>query len=202
MTSVHAHIKARISRAPGAVVTAKDFSDLGQRDAVDQALGRLTKAGIVTRIGRGLYHRPRVNKRLGITIPPNPDLIASAIGRQTGHHVAPSPARAANALGLSTQVPAKLVYLTDGPSRAIQAAGQVFHFKHVSSKRLPRFDDPTLSLAASAIVAPANAKRGPQLVQALRDKLSPPQRVQLAKKMMSADDWVSDVARQIAEPVA
>src|SRR5262245_37583749 len=104
----------------GTVFTPKDFLAIGSRDAVDQALSRLAKAETVQRLGRGLYYYPKMNKRLGIAIPPDVDEIADAFARQTGSRIAPSGATAANSLGLTTQVPAKPVYLTDGRSRQLR----------------------------------------------------------------------------------
>ena len=120
----------------GKVFTPKDFLDLGSRDAVDQSLSRLVKSGEIQRLGRGLYHYPRVNKRLGIPIDPDLDEIAEALGRQTGTRVLPSGAAAANRLGLSTQVPAKPVYLTDGRTRQVRIGGMVFQIRHAAPKEL------------------------------------------------------------------
>jgi hypothetical protein len=84
------------------IFISKDFLDIGGREAVDQALSRLARAGVIQRLGRGLYHRPGINPRLGITISPDADEIADALGRQTGSRMAPSGAVAANRLGLFT----------------------------------------------------------------------------------------------------
>src|ERR1700680_3207824 len=118
MSTVHHEILDRIRmRGRGKVFTPKDFLDLGSRDAADKSLSRLVKGGEIQRLGRGLYHYPRVNERLGILVGPEFDEIAEALARQTGSRVVPSGAAAANRLGLSTQVPAKLVYLSDGRTR-------------------------------------------------------------------------------------
>ncbi len=68
----------------------------------------------------GLYYFPRKNERMGIPLSPDTDEIAAALARQTGTRIAPSGATAANRLGLSTQVPAKAVYLTDGRTRRVR----------------------------------------------------------------------------------
>ena len=120
----------------GKVFTPKDFLDLGSRDAADQSLSRLVRSGEIQRLGRGLYHYPRVNERLGIPIGPDPDEIAEALGRQTGSRVLPSGAAAANRLGLSTQVPAKPVYVTDGRTRQVRIGGMVFQIRHAAPKEL------------------------------------------------------------------
>ena len=137
-TSIQDMIVDRLCRhGRGKVFTPKDFLDIGSRDAVDQALSRLARADTVQRLGRGLYCYPKVNKRLGIAIPPDVDEIADALARQTGSRIAPSGATAANRLGLSTQVPAKPVYLTDGRSRQVRIGPLIVVVKHVAPKELP-----------------------------------------------------------------
>jgi hypothetical protein len=101
------------SGAPGAVFSPRMFDDLARRAAVDQALSRLTKAGKIRRIARGLYDIPKTHPLLGV-LSPDPEAIARSIATQAGYRLQPTPAHAANALGLSTQVPAKIVYLIDG----------------------------------------------------------------------------------------
>src|SRR4051794_13706459 len=104
----------------GKIFIPKDFLHLGSRAAADKSLSRLVKGGEVQRLARGLYHSPQVNERIGIPLAPDLDEIADALGRQTGSRVVPSGAVAANRLGLSTQVPAKPVYLTDGRTRQVR----------------------------------------------------------------------------------
>src|SRR5436305_379509 len=138
MTTVQEQILDRIRhQGRGKVFTTKDFFDLGSREAIDQALSRLAKAGDVQRLGRGLYHYPQRNLRLGIALPPDADEIAGALARRTGSRIAPSGAMAANRLGLSTQVPARPVYLTDGRTREVRVGNLVFVIKHVAPKELP-----------------------------------------------------------------
>src|SRR5262245_9136041 len=82
MDSIHDKIANRIQRqGRGKVLTPKDFLDLASRAAADQTLSRLVRAGDLERLGRGLYHYPRVNQRLGIALSPDVDEIAQALGR-------------------------------------------------------------------------------------------------------------------------
>src|SRR3954467_8197709 len=121
MDTDHPDIRNRIKLAgPGKVFTPKDFLDLASRDATDQALSRLVRQGLLQRLGRGLYYSPRRNDALGVDVPPDLDEIADAVGRQTGSRLAPSGAVAANRLGLSTQLPAKPVYFSDGRTRQVR----------------------------------------------------------------------------------
>ena len=117
----------------GFVFTPKDFLDLGSRAAVDQALSRLTRDGKIRRIKRGLYDYPRISTRLG-QLSPNPDAVVQALARKTGSQIRPSGAKAANTLGLSTQVPARLVYLTDGPSRDVVIGRQRIQLRNAASR--------------------------------------------------------------------
>lgn len=198
MSTTKNRILARIRRkGPGAVVTPKDFLDLAGRDAVDQAFTRLVRQGTVHRVGRGIYHLPRINKKLGFQVPPDPDAVAQAIGRKTGNRVVPSPATTANRMGLSTQLPAKPVYLTDGQSRSVRVGTQLYRMKHVAAKRLPDSNDAP-SLAIQAIMAVGRAGVDDRVITILHRQLSPKQRRDLLREARYADAWVADVARRIA----
>lgn len=119
----------------GSVFTPTDFLTATTRPAVDQALSRLVKRGQLRRIAHGLYDFPRIHPKLG-PLSPAPDDVAQALARETGSQVQIAGARAANALGLSTQVPAQSTYLTDGPSRRVVLGKRVVHLRHASPKHL------------------------------------------------------------------
>jgi hypothetical protein len=118
-------------RRRGAVFTPKEFLDLGSRAAVDQALSRLADKGQIRRVARGIYDFPRINPKLG-PLSPSPDQVAQAVARANGRVLEVTGAQAANALGLSTQVPAKTEFLTDGPSREVKIGRRVVKLRHVS----------------------------------------------------------------------
>ena len=183
----------------GKVFTPKDFLDLGSRDAADQSLSRLVRSGEIQRLGRGLYHYPRVNERLGIPIGPDPDEIAEALGRQTGSRVLPSGAAAANRLGLSTQVPAKPVYLTDGRTRQVRIGGMVFQIRHAAPKEL------SAASRTSAMVFQALRHLGRDGCRRSSDRapatraLSADQRQELLRDARYTTDWIAAVVRQVAQ---
>lgn len=198
MSAIQTRVFDRVRRRRGHVFTPKDFLDLGTRDAADQALSRLVKDGRLQRLARGLYYSPRVNARLGIPLPPDTDAIAQAIARQTGSRVAPSGAVAANRLGLSTQVPAKPVYLTDGSSREVKVGKLVFVVRHVAPKELP------LGSPASAQVFQALRHLGPAaiddgVITRLRATLSTAQKGELLRDARYTTDWIGDVVRRVAD---
>ncbi|HKI21196.1 MAG TPA: DUF6088 family protein [Isosphaeraceae bacterium] len=182
----------------GKVFTTKDFLDLGSRGAVDQALSRLAKGGDIRRLGRGLYHLPRTNSRLGIPINPDADEIADALARQTASRIAPSGATAANRLGLSTQVPAKPVYLTDGRSRRVRVGNLVFVVKHAASRNLPT-GSPVSTTVFQALHHLGEDAVNAQVIARIRRILSPKHRARLLRDARYAAGWIAETARQIAD---
>ena len=102
---------------------------------MDQALRRLSSAGAIRKVARGLYDFPQKGALVGLRAP-KLDQVARAAARARGARVSPTGAVAANALGLSGQVPARAEYITDGPSRDIEVAGRHVKLKRVSPKRL------------------------------------------------------------------
>jgi hypothetical protein len=113
----------------GWVFTPKNFADIGTRAAIDQTLSRLARKGTIRRLDRGLYDYPKQHPALGALSPAADDL-AQAVAAKTGNIAFPSGAAAANLLGLSTQVPAKPVYLTNGPSRTRKIGNRTIVLKH------------------------------------------------------------------------
>lgn len=137
MSTVTTIITHRIrAKQRGWVFTPKDFLDVGTRAAVDQVLSRLVKQGIIRRLDRGVYDFPKQHPSLG-TLSPDTDSLAQAVTAKSGDTVFPSGAMAANLLGLSTQVPAKPIYLTNGLSRTRKVAGRTIVLKHA---RVPIMD--------------------------------------------------------------
>lgn len=117
------------AKGRGWVFTPKDFLDVGTRATVDQTLSRLARKGAIRRLDRGVYDYPKQHDKLG-TLSPYVGDLAQAIATKTGDRIFPSGAAAANYLGLSTQVPARPVYLTNGASRTKTVAGRTITLKH------------------------------------------------------------------------
>lgn len=157
-------IIAHIDGLPaGTPLAAKGLLHLGKRAALDQALSRLVERGQLVRASRGLYMRP-VSSRFGNRGPSVEEALA-AVANQRGEVIAPSGAAAANALGLTTQVPVRTVYLTSGRSRTLSLGNQQVELRHA-----PRWQ---LALADSAAgdVVRALAWIGPEQAEAALDKL-------------------------------
>src|SRR3546814_18032379 len=138
MSAVADRIMKRVrGKGCGWVFTPKQFVDFGTRGSVDMALSRLAHAGDIRRIGRGLYDYPRQHDKLG-ALSPDPGQLAQALSAQSGDALAPSGAAAANNLGISTQVPARVGYPTRGRPRPAQAGGPRRPLQH----RRPPVPDP------------------------------------------------------------
>lgn len=118
----------------GALLNAKGLLHLGQRAAVDQALSRLVRRGRLLRAGRGLHVRP-VESRFGARAPTTEKVVAG-LAELRGETVASHGAAAANALGLTSQVPVRSVYLTSGPSRTLRLGRQSVEMRHAPAWQL------------------------------------------------------------------
>jgi hypothetical protein len=119
----------------GWVFTPKQFAHLGTRAAVDQALSRLSRSGEIRRLARGIYEFPKIHPRIGV-LSPSPEAIAQAMAERTGSRIMVSGAKAANMLGLSTQVTMQNLFLTEGPSRTIRIGNQTVALKHVAPSKM------------------------------------------------------------------
>ena len=170
-------------------LTPKLFDDLGNRASVDQALSRLSKAGKIRRISRGVYDVPKNHPTLG-PLSPDPDAVARAIADQSGYRLQPTPARAANALGLSSQVPAQIVYLIDGSSRKIKLGNQTIHFRHAGPRVLLGAGTPEgVALQAIRAFGPDHLTEG--VIQQLRRNLPSDAKTGLKKLAHRAPRWMA-----------
>ncbi len=124
----------------GTPISAKMLLHLGTRAAIDQSLSRLVRRGQILRAGRGLYVAP-VTNRFG-SHAPSVQRLVEELSTQRGETIVPSGATSANALGLTTQVPTRTIYLTSGRSRKLMLGKQVVHLQHVPSWQLALAREP------------------------------------------------------------
>jgi predicted transcriptional regulator of viral defense system len=119
----------------GSVIFVDDFLDYGNPESVKKALLRLQKKDILVRLAHGIYLYPKVDKELGVLFPSTEE-IGKAIARRDKARIVPTGILALNMLGLSTQVPMKIVYLTDGATRIVKIGKRTITFKKTSPKNL------------------------------------------------------------------
>ncbi len=124
-------LKALSEQGRGSIVFPADFSNYGEHKAVGKAMERLTTNGQIIRLARGIYYYPKIDTMLGLGILfPSVEEIAENIARRDKARVVPTGMHALNKLGLSTQVPMNVVYLTDGTPRKINLGkGRTIQFK-------------------------------------------------------------------------
>ena len=180
----------------GHVFSARDLLDLGSRDAVDQALSRLARDGQIRRIDRGLYDLPRLHPRIG-PLWPSADTVARALARQTDSHIKASGPLAANALGLSTQVPAKTVYLTDGPARKVHVGRLQVALRHAGRVDM-LLPDTKAGLAIVALKYLGRDGASPEVLDQLAVTLNDADKARLLKVRRKIPGWLGAVVEQVA----
>lgn len=196
--SVYEKLKGQVEkRGRGAVFVTREFLELGSRAAVDEALSRLAKEGVIRRLGRGMYDYPRQHLALG-PVPADPDLVAAALARKTGSQIQNSGARAANALGLSTQVVARPIYLTNGRYRSVQVGGQTIELRHASPRSMAGAG------RTEGMVIQALRHLGPDhidavIVEQLKRTLTEREKTALQREAPNAPGWLFPTLQKIAQ---
>jgi len=182
----------------GSVFSAKDLLDVASRSSIDVLLAKLAKSGEIRRIGRGLYDLPKFNPDLDSELSPDLHAAAQAVARRQRWKIVPEGAWAANVLGLSTQVPSKITYLTDGPKHEMAVGRRTISFKHARPKTLPGSGE-RFSLVVQALRYLGKQEIGPREIEHLRTSLSAPEKKKLLKDTRFSTEWIYDVAKRVAE---
>lgn len=199
MQSIDSQVISRIyGHQRGWAFSKNDFVDIGGDAAIRKALSRLEAKGTIRRVIRGMYDYPRISTLLNETMGPDLGELAEALARKSGWRIQPSENTALNLLGLSTQVPAQSVYLSDGPSKTYAVGNRQLIFK----KR--RLKESSFKHQESELVVQALKALGQQRIdEKLRQKLSKQWTPELWRKMVrdtkTAPAWVHGIIRSIAE---
>lgn len=198
MQSAQNKILARIrGSGKGYAFSSKDFLDLGNRNLIDQSLSRLCRQGHIRRVITGIYDFPRENDELGGTMSPDIHHVAKAIARKNGVQIQPSRAAAANLLGLSTQVPAQIQYLTNGKSRTVKVGNRTLIFKRIEPRELQPGSEIGI-LVTQALRFLGKEQIDHKTIRYLRHKLALDERKKLIKDARYIEDWIWEAVHQIA----
>ncbi len=195
--SIDSRITARIrARGRGAVHVPGDFLDLGSRQAVDVVLHRLARAGTIRRLARGLYDFPKEHPVLG-PLSPSAEAVARALAGRDRTRLQPAGAYAANALGLSDQVPARAVFLTDGPSRKVTVGPMTVQLRRTTPRNM------AAAGRLSGLLIQALRELGEEhvtrdRVEHLRRTLPAEERRGLLRDIALAPAWMHPVFRDLA----
>ena len=181
----------------GWVFTPVHFSDLGSRDAVASALRRYRQSGLIRQLARGLYDYPRTDPELGV-LSPSPDAVARALAGRHVVRLQPSGAYAANLLGLSTQIPMKIVYLTDGRSRTVQIGKQKIILKQTTPRNM------ATAGRISGLVIQTLRHLGQKhvdedIIARLDRRLDADAKKQLLKDLRFAPAWIAEIMRRLGK---
>jgi len=196
MQSLAKKVLEYAAQAPeGTPLAAKELLHLGNRAAVDQVLSRLVKRGALLRAGRGIYVQP-VESQFGTRAPSTVKMV-DGLANQRGETIVSHGAASANALGLTTQVPMRAVYLTSGPSRHLNLGAQTIELRHAPNWQL------ILPGQAAGEVVRALAWLGPEkaskAMQKLRAKLPQSELKKIASARSRLPIWM---AQEISALVA
>ena len=196
MRRVSAHDRGRW------VCTPKDFLDLGSREAVDQALSRLVKAGRLRRVGHGLYDKPRISSVLNRPAPAELDAAIAALARRDGVRVMLDGLVAANQLGLTNAVPAQVSYVTDGHSRTLEIDGRTVRFRHAGPRVMQWAGRPAAPVVQALRWLGPRAAADGRVVATLRSRLPDEVKLDLLRHGRDLPGWALPLARSIASDAA
>ena len=189
-------IRARILAAEdGAVFVAPDFADIADTATIRQGLKRLYQSGIIRRIIRGIYEKPKYSKLLDEYVAADPDAVAKALARCYHWTIAPCGNTALNLLGLSTQVTAVWSYIRDGPYKTYEWNSTKLEFKHRTNKEITGLSYMT-SLVIQALKTLGRTNVTPEIIQTLSEKLSEAEKQACLKEATESTDWVYDTIRR------
>jgi hypothetical protein len=186
------------SSGKGGVFTSGDFYDLGSPTAVRLALMRHTRKGIIRNLARGIYDYPKSDRQLGV-LSPSIDAVVRALSSRHAIRLQPSGGYAANLLGLSDQVPMKVVFLTDGITRRVQIGKLQIILKRTMPRNMASAGK-TSGLVIQALRHLGQRNIDEKIIKKLKQRLSTKDKKQLLTDLRHAPAWVATLMREIATP--
>ena len=197
MQSLDKQMRERITQSGrGWCFTPNAFLDLGSKDAIWVALYRLVKKGTIRRLARGLYDYPQQHPKIGL-LAPDPDAIAKALADRDAIRLQSSGAYAANLLGLSEHVPARVVFLTDGPGRRVKVGRREIVLKRTTPRNMA-----TAGRLSGTVIQALRFMGRQQInethVRHLAGLLQVDDKAQLLKDRVYAPGWMHPIINAIA----
>ena len=191
-------IKTRIDAAePGAVFIPSDFFDIAEAVKVNMCLNRLIKNGDLNRVMRGVFAKPRHSELLNKNVSPYSNDIAKAIARNYGWTIVPFGDTALNILGLSAQVPAVWLYISDGPYKTYNADGITIRFKHTDNKNEIISISYQTALVVQALKALGKGNISDSDIRRLSDTFSQSEKQKMLSESRRVTAWVYGYIRKV-----
>jgi hypothetical protein len=178
----------------GSVFFVDDFLDYGNSESVKKALLRLKEKEILVRLAHGIYLYPKIDNELGVLFPSTED-IARAIARRDKAKIVPTGVQALNKLGLSTQVPMRVVYLTDGATRSIKVGKRTISFKNTSPKNLLAVGEIS-GLSIQALKTIGKTKVDDEIILKIQTLLKKEKTENIIKDAKLAPVWINKILIQ------
>lgn len=191
-------VKKRIQDAnDGSVFIPSDFFDIAEAVKINMCLDRLEETGELQRVMRGIYVKPRYSSLLNKNVPPRSDDIAKAIARNYGWTIVPCGDTALNMLGLSTQVPAVWLYVSDGPYKTYEADGMTLKFKHTDNKNEIINITYKTALVVQALKALGKSNVTDKELRSISKLLTENEKAEMLLEAKRVTAWVYELIRKI-----
>lgn len=202
MQAIEEKILSRIyGRGRGWAFTKTDFvAEFGETN-IHQALSSLARAGTIRRVVRGVYDYPRFSQLLGQALSPDVDQVAHALARKFNWRIQPSGNAALNLLGLSTQVPGRWVYLSDGPSKTYhlgEDGHQVLVFKKAPLKETG-FKQRESGLLVHGLKALGKERVDSDVIATLQAQIPARQCARILDDTRTVPGWILQIIKQVCE---
>ena len=180
------------------VYIISDFLDLGEYHAVRRALLRLEEAGSIQKIMRGVYYYPRYSELIDEFEAPSPGKIAESLARKFSWTIAPCGDTALNQLGLSTQVPAKWSYISNGPYHEFRIGDIIIEFKHRSNREISGISRQTADLV-QALKAIGKENITETHLGIIKRRLSDKEKARILNEVKQAPIWIYNMIKKMCE---
>ena len=187
-----------IAEKPQKVFVISDFCDLMDYGTAKKSLSRLEENNKIQKIMRGVYYNPRYSQLIQEYEKPAIDEVAKAIARNFKWTIAPSGNTALNQLGLSTQVPAKWIYFSDGPYKTYQIGSQELEFKHRTNKEISGMSEKTI-LVIQALKELGEAQVTESVIQKLKRQLTDEEKITLLTEAKQTTVWIFNIIKKITQ---
>ncbi len=190
-------IKDRINKSEiGTVFVATDFVDISDKTSINTYLTRLDEEKSLQRIMRGVYYKPEYNDFLGEFVAPEPDAVAHALARNFGWTIVPCGDTALNLLGLSTQIPAAWVYVSDGTYKEYTYEHTTIKFKRTTNKEISKLSYKT-ALVVQALKALGKDNVDNTVLTKLKNNLTDNEKQALLTEAKAATSWIYEYIKLI-----
>jgi predicted transcriptional regulator of viral defense system len=197
MQSLNKKVISRVyGRGRGWAFSPNDFVEDFSRDQIENALSGLCREGKIRRIYRGIYDYPKFSELLQQELSPDFDQVAQAFARKFNWRIQPSGDAALNVLGLSTQVPGQVVYLSDGPNRQYEIGQQTLVFKKSALKEVG-FKYRESGLIVQALKALGQERVDDAVIATLAKQLDDAMCKRVLKDTVTATGWVYETIKRV-----